>query len=68
MKAVKLNKNLMHVETELGIVNIRTGLRDRRGRRVESIQVLPSGDDPHKKVVRWGKHNTRLVELKTVKP
>lgn len=54
----------LHVETPLGIVNIRVGLHDRHGRRVENIALLPNrySGEP-KVVVRDG----RFVELKTVK-
>jgi hypothetical protein len=31
----------LHVETDLGIVNIYVGLRDVEGRRVERIELLP---------------------------
>lgn len=61
----KGGKTLIHVETPLGIVNIYLGLRDRLGRRVESVSMLPNGccGEPRVAVVR----NRRFVEFKTVK-
>lgn len=58
MKTVRPGRSrIVHVETELGIVNIYVGLREHRyGRRVEAIEVLP--DSGVKKVGR------RLIELK----
>ena len=38
----KSKDKMLHIETELGIVNITVGLYDTKGRRVESIEVLPS--------------------------
>lgn len=32
---------LLHIETELGIVNIRIGLKDMQGRPVTSIEIIP---------------------------
>jgi len=32
---------LLHVETPLGIVNIRTGLSNEEGKNVNSIEVIP---------------------------
>lgn len=66
MKRIVLEKGLLHVETPLGIVNIRVGLTDRRGRQVESIAVLPDEYVSEKKIVRRGRYNTRLVQLKKV--
>lgn len=67
MKRVVHRKGLLHVETPLGIVNIRVGLHDRKGRRVESIEVLENRYAGQPKVVRRGYCNTRLIELRTVK-
>jgi hypothetical protein len=50
----------LHIETPLGIVNIRVGLADMRGREVESIEIMPEN-----KVRRiGGRPNVRLVKLK----
>lgn len=54
--------NLLHVETPLGIVNIRIGLHDAQGRRVESIEVIPNDYAGEPQVTRDGNANTRLVE------
>ena len=67
MKTVQLSKGLLHVETPLGIVNIRVGLNDFNGRKVESIEVLPNDYAGEKKIIRSGYGNTRLIELLTVK-
>ena len=63
-----MTTNLKHIETEGGIINIRTGLFDRFGRRVVHIEILP--DDHYKTEKKWrlyGRMNNRMVELKTVK-
>jgi hypothetical protein len=67
MRTVALYKGLLHVETPLGVVNIRVGLTDSTGRRVDSITVTPEQSAGQKKVVRRGYYNTRMVELKGVR-
>jgi hypothetical protein len=67
MKTVVHRKGLLHVETPLGIVNIHVGLHDRKSRRVEAITVSGNNYAGEPKVALRGYHNTRLVELKTVK-
>jgi len=66
MKAVRhvnARDNLLHIETEGGIVNIRTGLTDVNGRQVTSVEIVPDefvGEE-------WtidGPRNVRLVEGK----
>ena len=57
----------LHIETPLGIVNIRVGLSDMRGRLVDSVEVIPSNGAGDPKVIRCGYANTRLIQLKTVK-
>ena len=59
----KSKDKMLHIETELGIVNITVGLYDTKGRRVESIEVLPSSGE--KKIIRRSYANTRLIEKKT---
>lgn len=54
--------NLLHVETPLGIVNIRIGLRDATGRRVDSVEVIPNAYAGEPEVVVDGCRNTRMVE------
>ena len=66
-KTVVLNSGHLHVETPLGVINIRVGLSDMKGRRVESIKVSPNNYAGEQKVIRRGLANTRLVELKTVR-
>lgn len=67
MKRLSLRKGLLHVETPLGIVNIRVGLHDITGRTVDSIEVIPNEISGERKVVRRGLGNTRLVQLKRKK-
>ena len=62
MKTVVHKKGLLHVETPLGIVNIRVGLSDGLGRRVDSIEILPSRYAGEKKIIRSGYCNNRLIE------
>lgn len=55
----------LHIETDLGIVNIRVGLDDSEGHPVESIEVIPdnyAGETPvtvdgctHTRLIRGGK-------------
>jgi len=66
-KTVNLKRGKLHIETPLGVVNIRVGLTDSMGRRVDSITVGATIDPGEKKVIRRGWYNTRLVELKGVK-
>jgi hypothetical protein len=59
--------NLAHLEIEGGIVNIRDGLTDNKGRKVTSIEILPS--DHYSGEQRWkldGSYNNRLIQLKEV--
>jgi hypothetical protein len=58
------NNGTLHIETPLGIVNIRVGLSDLEGHKVDSIEVIPNADYPNEgKVIRDGYGNTRLVQL-----
>lgn len=50
---------IIHVETELGIVNIYLGLRDDKGRRVETVAFKPDNYAGQKKVRLIG---SRFVE------
>lgn len=67
MKSMSHRQGLLHIETPLGIVNITVGLSDLKGRRVESIEVIPTNGAGEKRVIRSGYGNTRLIELLTVK-
>jgi hypothetical protein len=67
MKTVSLKSGLLHVETPLGVINIRAGLTDSMGRRVDSITVTPDEITGDKKIIRRGYYNTRIVELKGVR-
>ena len=43
MKRVTVGRaRIVHIETELGIVNIHVGLRDAQGRRVETVVLIPN--------------------------
>lgn len=59
---VKRGARIVHIETELGIVNIYVGLRDRLGRRVENVRMSPGRYVGTPKIVVRG---SRFVELKT---
>ena len=68
IRNVDLRDGLLHVETPNGIVNIRVGLHDRRGRAVDSVQIIPDDYAGENKVVVYpGRCNTRIVRLKTVR-
>lgn len=67
MKTIVLAAGALHVETPLGIVNIRVGLHDLKGRRVDSIEVIPDRYVGEKKVRRSGYGNTRLIQALTAK-
>jgi hypothetical protein len=67
MKTATLKSGSLHVKTPLGIVNITVGLIDSRGRRVDSVQIIPDRIIGNKKIVRRGYRNTRMVELKGVR-
>jgi hypothetical protein len=67
MKTVSLKNGLLHVETPLGVINIRVGLVDSTGRRVDSITVTPDELTDGKKIIRRGYYNTRIIELKGAK-
>lgn len=65
MKSISWNKrDMLHIETPLGIVNIRCGLSDLNGRAVDSIEVIPANYAGENKIVRRGYCNTRLIQLK----
>lgn len=70
MKSIKhgatARDNLLHIETDGCIVNIRVGLRDSEGRGVTSIEILPDDEtrspDPDGCYWRLDGHvNTRVV-------
>lgn len=43
MKTVRPGRaRIIHVETELGIVNIYVGLTDAGGRKVETVEMIPN--------------------------
>lgn len=58
--------DLLHVEMPNGIVNVRAGLSDRRGRAVDSIETIPYRYAGERKVIRSGYANTRLIRCKSV--
>ena len=56
---------MKHIEVEGCIVNIYTGLRDRFGRKVTTIEIIPdkyAGESEWKLI---GKSINRVVQLKT---
>jgi hypothetical protein len=36
-----IRKKCIHIETELGIVNVYWGMQDREGRDIEAVEMLP---------------------------
>jgi hypothetical protein len=65
MKTVTLSERsrhkTLHVETPEGIVNIRIGLHDAKGRPVTLIEVIPDAYAGEPRVHVDGYRNTRLV-------
>jgi len=55
----------LHVETPLGVINIRCGLTDMRGRAIDSVVLTPDAYPDENRVVVRGMVNTRFVRLKT---
>jgi len=71
MKTVTWTKktDVIHVETPLGIINIRCKLHDSEGRNVDSIEILNKdyAGEP-KVIIDPPTHNIRLIELKPGEP
>ena len=56
---------LKHIEVEGCIVNIRTGLHDRFGNKVTSVEILPDDHYSGERIWRLrGCINNRVVQLK----
>jgi hypothetical protein len=55
--------NLLHIETEGAIVNIRVGLEDTEGREVTSIEILPDETTDEKWEVD-GHINNRVIKVR----
>jgi copper chaperone CopZ len=56
---------LKHIEVEGCIVNIRTGLKDLKGRKVTSVEILPDDHYAGERIWRLiGSVNNRVVQLK----
>ncbi len=51
-----LRRGLLHVETPLGIVNIRAGLADAEGRPVDSVEIIPTATEDGVRAVVEGQH------------
>jgi len=60
----KKSTKIIHVETELGVINITLNLTDRLGRKVEHIEMFPDKYAGELKVIRT---RNRFIQLKTVK-
>ena len=60
--STKSRSDGLHIETPLGIVNIRHKLQMRDGSRVVSIEVIPNAYPNERPVRLDGFTNTRLVE------
>lgn len=56
--------HLLHIETDLGIINIRVGLKDMDGRPVESISFVPDDYAREDPVMLDGYSNTRFIRVK----
>ncbi len=55
----------LHVETDLGIVNITIGLEDTEGRRVEHVEIVPNNYTGQSQVATdEDVRGVRMVELK----
>lgn len=67
MRTITLKSgDLLHIETPNGIVNIRAGLSDMKGRAVDSVQTIPdeyAGELPVRRVPARAA-NVRLIRLK----
>lgn len=55
---------VIHVETPNGIVNIFTGLHDKFGRDVDTVEVIPDNYPGERPVRISGGRYTRLIRLK----
>jgi len=66
-KVSKMLGGNLHIETELGIVNIYEGLKDVKGRKVNTIQVMPDEYSGENKVKATPVKMIRLIQLKTTK-
>lgn len=65
-KRIIHKKGLLHIETPLGIVNVRVGLKDMQGYPVDSVEVIPDQvRDDNLTVGRDGLANTRLIGFPT---
>ena len=69
MKVIGWHKSeALHIETPNGIINIRCGLQDMKGRAVDSVEIIPDKYAGENKIkVIPSRHNIRLVRLKTVR-
>jgi hypothetical protein len=61
MKTISHKRGILHVETPNGIINIRVGLTDFEGRRVDSVEVIPDEYAGEPMVTVDGLRNTRLI-------
>jgi hypothetical protein len=57
--------NCLHIETELGIINIYVGLTDAKGRKVEAVEILPDDHYAGEPKVRFERKTMRLIQPKT---
>jgi hypothetical protein len=66
MQRVKIGRRtrILHIETELGVINVHLGLSDHRGRRVEAVMMNPNQYAGELVVKRVG---LRFVEMKRLK-
>lgn len=67
MASVSKQGKLLHIEAEGGIINIREGLTDVKGRKVTSIEIIPDdrfAGEPIWKVNPKRARNVRLIQTK----
>lgn len=61
--------NLLHIEVEGCVINVRTGLSERRyGRKVTSVEIIPDEDYYEPGWLLSGSRNNRLIQRKKMKP
>ena len=54
--------NLLHIETDFCIVNIRIGLTDSNGNNVTSVEIIPDDYSGEPKVTVEGSRNVRVIQ------
>lgn len=60
----RCREDVLHIETDLGIINISIGLTDRFGRKVEHISIQPDHYAGEQKVKATPVRCVRMIQLK----